>query len=114
MSAFNQKPIRVTAPMTQSFWAILRGLNLLPPVVPGQVAFGKPIKVISIKWIDPGQNASFSITDASASNNILSEGDTGPDFVGADPQYLYTDDARRWRDWQVVVLTGGELEIDYR
>jgi hypothetical protein len=108
MSAFNQKPIRINTPMAQSFWTILRAAGVLA------ASQGKPIEVISIKWIDPGATASYSITDASISNNILDQGDTGPDYVGGDLQNVFPPGVKRWRDWQVVILTGGELQIDYR
>lgn len=106
MSAFNQNPIIVDSPMTQSFWATLRAAGVLAA---GQ---GKPIQVTSIKWLDAGLNATYAITDASASHNTLDNGDTGPDFTGSDPVYTFFP-PKHWRDWQVTQLTGGRLQIQY-
>ncbi|HEX3091524.1 MAG TPA: hypothetical protein VHW72_02810 [Candidatus Angelobacter sp.] len=104
MSNFNQKPIIITAPMPLSFWATLRQLGVLSSTN------GKPIIVTSIRWNDPGGGAQYIITDASASQNQLAFGDTPLDFQGADPiDYMH----RKWRDWQVTVLNGGTLTIDY-
>ena len=104
MSNFNQKPIVITAPMAQTFWATLRQLGVLSA---GQ---GKPIIVTSIQWNDPGGGAQYIITDGSVSQNQLAFGDTPLDFQGADP----VDNTRRkWRDFQVTVLNGGTLAIHY-
>lgn len=105
MSSFNQKPIKITAPMTQSFWAMLRAQGVLNSI------YGKPIRVEKIVWNDPGPKASFVITDASAAQNELAAENTPVDFVGADPFYPIDE---TWRDWQVTVLTGGDLYIHYR
>ena len=74
---------------------------------------GKPIQVVSIKWLDPGASASYSITDG-VGNSILDQGDTQSDYIGGDVQNIYPPGAKRWRDFQVVILTGGALQIDYR
>jgi hypothetical protein len=105
LSNFNQKPIIITTPMTQSFWTILRGLGVLSSTM------GKPILVTKIVWNDPGGGAQFIIDDASASHNQLAFGDTPVDFVGAAPVYYFNSDT--WRDWQCTVLSGGELAIHY-
>lgn len=106
MSAFNQKPIIVNVPMASSFWTILRAAGVLDST------HGKPIQVTSIKWVDQGPNASYTITDASASHNVLDTGTTGPDYVSGDQQFRFSP-PKHWRDWQVVELSGGELQIDY-
>lgn len=106
MNAFNQKPIRISTSMTQTFWQTLRGLGVLAP------SHGKPINVKSITWIDPGPGASVIITDGSQNQNVLFERDTNPDFVGGDLQYLFVENPKRWRDWQATIQ-GGEIEIDY-
>lgn len=108
MSDFFQKPLRITAPMARSFWTELRAMGFLDSIQ------GKPIEVISIKWSDPGPNADYLIHDASQSQSTLDEGATGPDFVGGDLQYVFAPGVKRWRDWQVSQLSGGELIIDYR
>lgn len=108
MSNFNQKPIVITAPMPQSFWATLRALGVL------STTMGKPIQVTKIVWNDPGGGAQFLITDASVSANQLAFGDTPVDFVGADPVQDFGPVGIPWRDWQVTVLNGGALYIYYR
>lgn len=105
MSSFNQKPIIINSAMAQSFWTNLRNLGVLAQTM------GKPIRVEKIVWNDPGGSASFVITDASANQNQLAAGNTPLDYVGADP--IYYPDAT-WRDWQVTVLTAGDLYVYYR
>lgn len=106
--------------MAQSFWTILRGLGVLPPLGANAAAvgagqnFGKPICVTHIYWDDPGGGSSVIITDGvgTAEANILAQGDTPLDYVGSDPINLACY-CRKWRDFQVTTLTGGTLVIQY-
>src|SRR5258707_12690847 len=99
MSNFNQNPIIITAPMTQSFWATLRKLGVLDKTM------GKPISVTSIVWNDPGGGAQYVITDGSVSQNQLEFGDTPVDFVGADPVKNF--DGKKWRGGPGNLPQGG-------
>lgn len=94
--------------MTQSFWANLRAMGVLAA---GQ---GKPIQVTSIKWNDPGPSSSYIIFDGvgTAPNNQLRSDDTSINFAEGSPQSIFHPPLH-WRDWQVAVITGGEIEIDY-
>jgi hypothetical protein len=109
MSAFNCNPIKIDAPMTQTFWQTLRAAGLLGS------QFGKPIQVTQIYWRDPGAGASVTITDGmgTADNNILAEESTPLDFASEDP-YNITTSERLWRDWQVTELTAGEIIIHHK
>ena len=103
MSKFFQKPIIVTVPMTQSFWATLRAQGVMA------ANMGKSIHVEKIMWNDPGPNAQYVITDTFG--NELAADNTSLDFQGANvPNPIDRD----WRDWQVTVLTAGDLYIYYR
>jgi hypothetical protein len=103
MSKFFQKPIIVTVPMTQSYWATLRAQGVLPTTI------GKPLWMKYITWNDPGPNAQFVITDSFG--NELKSGNTPADYVGADINVPVDE---QWRDWQVTVLTGGDLYLHAR
>ncbi len=71
---------------------------------------GKPIIIQSITWQNPGVNASFFITDAFG--NELFAGSTNGSFSGADPVYTFPR-GKRVRDFQVTILSAGNLIIDY-
>jgi hypothetical protein len=109
-NSYNQKPIRINEPMPLTFWDSLRQLGVLASTQ------GKSIEVISIRWIDPGPSSTVVIFDGVGvqPNNLLFQDDTPLDFVGQDIQYAYPPGVKKWRNWQVMSMTGGELEIDYR
>lgn len=108
MNTYNSQPIRIDTSFTS--WRNSQTLNT--GTIPGYSAprqWGiRPVKVV---WTNPGDDASFIITDPNDGTALL-QGDTPTGFIGPDPQFDISP-AVMWRDFSVTI-NGGTLLIFYR
>ena len=70
------------------------------------------IRPTLVIWTDPGDNASFQITDPN-DGTILLQDDTATGFIGPNPKYDFIGQTATWRDFNVTI-TGGALLIFFR
>src|SRR5271156_3653681 len=101
---YNANPIRIDSSFTGG-WRSLQTLNTgnMPLTIqnpnPVKRQFGiRPVKIV---WSDPGDNASFQVTDPN-DGTILLQDDTPTGYTGTSPIYDFIGMTATWRDFNVT------------